>query len=131
MTNHRDAITGQYVTAEHAEASPDTTVSESPCTECERLRGIIHAQKVAIDGYREEVERLRAAEPIVRTVGDLTARHIRKRVRLGGGAEGHLSRLSLDEWGRLDLTLVSHHAGLRGMHEWININPDLPCEVLS
>lgn len=29
MTNHRSAITGQYVTAEHAEANPDTTVSEA------------------------------------------------------------------------------------------------------
>ena len=28
MTNHRDAITGQYVTAEHAAANPDTTVRE-------------------------------------------------------------------------------------------------------
>ena len=36
---HRSAITGKFVTDEHAEASPDTTVSESPCTECERLRG--------------------------------------------------------------------------------------------
>ena len=70
---HRSAITGKFVTDEHAEANPDTTVSESPCTECERLRGIIHAQKVAIDGYREEVERLRDELPIVRTVGDLTA----------------------------------------------------------
>ena len=32
MTSHRDAITGEFVTAEHAEANPDTTVSESPCT---------------------------------------------------------------------------------------------------
>ena len=28
MTDHRDAITGQYVTAEHAAANPDTTVRE-------------------------------------------------------------------------------------------------------
>ena len=29
MTDHRDAITGQYVTAEHAKTNPDTTVSEA------------------------------------------------------------------------------------------------------
>lgn len=29
MTNHRSAITGQYVTAEHAKTNPDTTVSEN------------------------------------------------------------------------------------------------------
>ena len=119
MTDHRSAITGQYVTAEHAEANPDTTVSErrnrrpagdysdlraraeacppedtnsrwysedqlaqaielapvivdedrpfvaacSPTVvlglldELDRLRGVVHAQRVAIDGYREEVER--------------------------------------------------------------------------
>ena len=57
MTDHRSAITGQYVTAEHAKTNPDTTVGESPCAECERLRGVVHTQRVAIDGYREEVER--------------------------------------------------------------------------
>ena len=114
MTNHRDAITGQYVTAEHAQTNPDTTVSEqrtrrpagdysdlrklaeacppeddfnaiwysedrlefaigtqdrpfvaacSPIVvlglldELDRLRGVVHTQGVAIDGYREEVER--------------------------------------------------------------------------
>ena len=36
-TTYRDAATGQYVTAEHAKTNPDTTVSESPCAECERL----------------------------------------------------------------------------------------------
>ena len=84
MTNHRSAITGKFVTDEHAAANLDTTVSESPCTECERLRGIIHAQKVAIDGYREEVERLRDELPIVRTVGDLTARHLGREVSVEG-----------------------------------------------
>lgn len=119
---HRDAITGQYVTAEDAAANPDTTVSESPCAECERLRGVIRELKFAIDCYREELERLAgmvgavralaegatyhgdpddvgvyplirsqfAAEAlavldlhqIVRTVGDLTARHRGKRVRV-------------------------------------------------
>ena len=52
---HRDAITGQYVTADHAAANLDTTVSESPCTECERLRAVVHAQKVAIDHYRDQI----------------------------------------------------------------------------
>ena len=91
MTDHRDAITGQYVTAEHAKTNPDTTVSESPCAECERLRGVVHTQGVAIDGYREEVERLRA-EPIVRTVGDLTPRHVGRRVWVDG-FEGELVAL--------------------------------------
>lgn len=68
--------------------------------------------------------------PVVRTVGDLTARHYNKRVRLGGETEGRISRLSLDEWGRLDLTLVSHHAGLRRTNEWVNIPLGTPCELL-
>ena len=114
MNDHRSAITGQYVTAEHAAENPDTTVSErrnrrpvsdyselraraeacppeddfnaiwysedrlefaigtqdrpfvaacSPAVvlglldELDRLRGVVHTQGVAIDGYREEVER--------------------------------------------------------------------------
>ena len=132
MTDHRSAITGQYVTADHAEASPDTTVSESPCRECERLRGIIHAQKVAIDGYREEVERLRAA-PIVRTVGDLTARHIGKRVRVETDRtlpdRVRLLReiaTASNEAVRLTLEVIDHP-------EWFlmaHFDLDTPCEVL-
>ena len=114
MTSHRDAITGQFVTAEHAAENPDTTVSEqrtrrpasdysdlrklaeacppeddfnaiwysedrlefaivtrdrpfvaacSPAVvlglldELDRLPAVVHTQGVAIDGYREEVER--------------------------------------------------------------------------
>ena len=58
MTDHRDAITGQYVTAEHAKTNPDTTVSESPCAECERLRGVVHTQGVAIDGANARIGEL-------------------------------------------------------------------------
>ena len=42
MTDHRSAITGKFVTAEHAEANPDTTVSEQrtrrPATDYSDLR---------------------------------------------------------------------------------------------
>ena len=124
MTDHRSAITGKFVTAEHAEASPDTTVSESPCTECERLRAVVHAQKVAIDGYREEVERLRAAEPIVRTVGDLTARHVGKRVRVGGGLALRLDGLANR---RRDVKLDLSDGQQSG---WLVCWRDAPCEVL-
>ena len=132
MTNHRDAITGQYVTADHAAANLDTTVSESPCTECERLRGIIHAQKVAIDGYREEVERLRAAEPIVRTVGDLTARHLGQEVRIpfAGGDLDIDYRLTGLRWvggGYVECAL-DPDGGIEGVTAF---PLDTPCEVLS
>lgn len=116
---HRSAITGEFVTAEHAAANPDTTVSESLCTECERLRGVIHTQGVVLDGYLVEVERLRAAEPIVRTVGDLTARHIGKRVRLEGSAVVlHSLAAALD-----GVLLLSPDGAFR-------VTSDTPCEVL-
>ena len=128
MTNHRDAITGKFVTAEHAAASPDTTVSESPCTECERLRGIVHTQEIAINGYREEVERLRDELPIVRTVGDLTARHIGKRVRVrddvDGDTEGVLA--ALDSGATVNPRLVDVRVG----EEWVLAPIDTPVEVL-
>ena len=60
MTSHRDAITGKYVTAEDAKTNPDTTVSESPCAECERLRGVVHAQRVAIEGANAKLDAVRA-----------------------------------------------------------------------
>ena len=122
MTDHRDAITGQYVTAEHAKTNPDTTVSESPCAECERLRGVVHTQGVAIDGYREEVERLRADRPIVRTVGDLTARHIGRHVIVAGL---HPTTLGTLPW--LDPDGV-WRVGLNGYGEACSL--DERCEVL-
>ena len=126
---YRDTITGQTVTAEYAKAHPDTTVSESPCAECERLRGVVHTQGVAIDGYREEVERLRA-EPIVRMVGDLTARHIGKRVRVGDGAgaiEGRLLNIEHDK----RTTDVAIAEGDQDVADWWPAGPrDTPCEVL-
>ena len=54
---HRDAITGQFVTAEHAQANPDTTVSESPCAECERLRGVMEALAAKLDAVRAWIDR--------------------------------------------------------------------------
>lgn len=124
MTNHRDAITGKFVTAEHVELNPNTTVSESPCAECERLRGVNHAQGVALDGYREEVERLRAAEPIVRTVGDLTARHVGKRVR-GRTWEGELLLLQASA-ACVDIVLEGKPYPYQ-----LCLTLDTPCEVLS
>ena len=125
MTDHRSAITGQYVTAEHAKTNPDTTVSEAPCAECERLRGVVHAQKIAIDGYREEAERLRA-EPIVRTVGDLTARHIGRSVRIGKTPSATLMGLSWREVG-----VRVHLFTLDAESAWQNLPLNTPCEVLS
>ena len=127
MTNHRDAITGKFVTADHAAASPDTTVSESPCTECERLRGIIHAQKVAIDGYREEVERLRDELPIVRTVGDLAARHIGRRVRLDERYDAKLETIFAHDGGGVLLDFTHPEGFSFGCRR----SPDTPCKVLS
>ena len=118
---HRSAITGQYVTDEHAAANLDTTVSESPCAECEWLRGIIRAQVVAIDGYREEVERLRDV-PIVRTVGDLTARHIGKRVWVEG------CEYTLDHIGPSKCLVI---LGPGGYFPGQQFPLDTPCEVLS
>ena len=182
MTNHRDAITGQYVTAEHAQTNPDTTVSEartrrpagdysdlralaeacppeddfnaiwysedrlefaigtrdrpfvaacSPTVvlglldELDRLRGVVHTQGVALDGYREEVERLRVAEPIVRTVGDLTARHIGRRVRVGKTPPDIFMGLSWREVGvRVHLFTLDAEAA------WQNLPLNTPVEVL-
>ena len=130
MTSHRDAITGQYVTAEHAKTNPSTTVSESPCAECEWMLDAIRLQKSAIDHYREEIERLRA-EPIVRTVGDLTARHIGKRVRVGDGAgaiEGRLLNIEHDK----RTTDVAIAEGDQDVADWWPAGPhDTPVEVLS
>ena len=133
MTSHRDAITGQFVTAEHAKTNPDTTVSESPCAECERLRGVVHTQGVALDCYREELERLRAEQPIVRTVGDLTARHVGRRVRVETDRtlpdRVRLLReiaTASNEAVRLTLEVIDHP-------EWFLMAPfdlDTPCEVL-
>ena len=193
MTDHRDAITGKYVTAEHAKTNPDTTVSESPCAECERLRGVVHTQGVAIDGANARIGELTTElaeaghaarsirayceafvegsedrdpepwspaayvlaildgdpdhdhdansnskaqlgvglEPIVRTVGDLTARHIGKRVRVGDGAgaiEGRLLNIEHDE----RTTDVAIAEGDQDVADWWPAGPrDTPCEVLG
>ena len=121
---HRSAITGKFVTADHAAENPDTTVSESPCAECERLRGVVHTQRVAIDGYREELERLRA-EPIVRTVGDLTPRHVGRRVSVDG-FEGELVALValFDGIVTVEVLTVDDFSALR------RCTLDTPCEVL-
>ena len=106
MTSHRDAITGEFVTAEHAEANPDTTVSESPCTECERLR---------------------AELPIVRTVGDLTARHIGRRVRLDERYDAKLETIFAHDGGEVSLNFTHPEGFAFGCSR----SPDTPCEVLS
>lgn len=63
---HRSAITGEFVTAEHAAANPDTTVSESSSAECERLRGVNHALRVALDGANAEISELTAEVASIR-----------------------------------------------------------------
>lgn len=90
-------VSGQ-LTAEHAEAHPDTTVSEA---------------------------RDHQPEPIVRTVGDLTARHIGKRVRIGGGRALRLDGLT--HTGRGDVKLDISDAQKSG---WLVCERDTPCEVL-
>ena len=125
MTDHRDAITGQYVTAEHAKTNPDTTVSESPCAECERLRGVVEAQGVVLDGYLVEVERLREGLPIVRTVGDLTPRHVGRWVSVDG-FEGELVALValFDGIVTVEVLTVDDFSAPR------RCTLDTPCEVL-
>ena len=124
MTDHRDAITGQFVTAEHAQTNPDTTVGESPCGECGRLLDAIRLQKSAIDHYREEIERLRA-EPIVRTVGDLTPRHIGRRVRIGDPLDGDSEGEMVSIYVELDFITVWLDQGTD-----VDCTLDTPCEVL-
>ena len=84
----------------------------------------------AIVGYREEVERLRDGLPIVRTVGDLTARHIGKRVRVGDGAgaiEGRLLNIEHDK----RTTDVAIAEGDQDVADWWPAGPhDTPVEVL-
>ena len=177
---HRSAITGKFVTADHAAVNPDTTVSESrtrrpagdysdlraraeacppeddvnsiwysedrlafaigtrdrpfvaACSptvvlglldELDRLGGVVHTQGVAIDGYREEVERLRA-EPIVRTVGDLTARHrlARPRIRVAGRV-GTLKLVKPSDAYPGTLALIWGDW-------WEDVASEEPCEVL-
>ena len=156
MTDHRDAITGKFVTAEHADANPDTTVSESPCAECERLRGVVRGIRAYCEAFVEESEDpdpepwnpaayvlgiLDVADvtpadgqPIVRTVGDLTARHIGKRVRVETDRtlpdRVRLLReiaTASAEAVRLTLEVIDHP-------EWFlmaSFDLDTPCEVLG
>ena len=130
---HRSAITGKFVTAAHAAANLDTTVSESPCAECGWLQGVIQAQGVALDGYREEVERLRGAEPIVRTVGDLTARHIGQSVRVFEGPFFTLRHLSSFIRGESTdyIELGAEWDDDPDEWEYFETPLDTPCEVLS
>lgn len=176
MTDHRDAITGQFVTADHAAANPDTTVSESPCRECERLRGVVHTLRVALDGANARIGELTTelaeaeyaargirayceafveesedpdpepwnpaayvlsildgadvtpadGQPAVRTVGDLTARHIGKRVRVGKTPPATLAGLSWREVGiRVHLVTTDAEA------VWQNLPLNTPVEVLG
>lgn len=166
---HRSAITGEFVTAEYAEANPDTTVSESRddlAAELRRLRGVNHNLQVALYGANVKIVELEAnldhlrtedipviqqrrdeliarvaeleglvgaesGEPIVRTVGDLTARHIGKRVRVGDGAgaiEGRLLNIEHDK----RTTDVAIAEGDQDWVDWWSAGPrDTPCEVLG
>lgn len=94
MTDHRSAITGKFVTADPDAANLDTTVSEA----------------------RDQ------PEPIVRTVGDLTARHVGKRVRVEGCV------YTLDHIGASKCLFI---LGYGGYFPGQQFPLDTPCEVLS
>lgn len=72
----------------------------------------------------------RTGQPIVTTVGDLTARHIGKRVRVGDGAgaiEGRLLNIEHDK----RTTDVAIAEGDQDVADWWPAGPrDTPCEVL-
>ena len=72
----------------------------------------------------------RTGHPIVRTVGDLTARHIGKRVRVGAGAgaiEGRLLNIEHDK----RTTDVAIAEGDQDVADWWPAGPhDTPVEVL-
>lgn len=70
MTNHHSAITGEFVTAEHAKNNPDTTVSESRddlAAELRRLRGVNHNLQVALHGANVKLVELEANLDHLRT----------------------------------------------------------------
>lgn len=69
MTDHRDAITGQYVTAEDAAANPDTTVSEQ---RVRRPASAAATPTLALDALRDYSRRARAAAAFVDPPGALT-----------------------------------------------------------
>ena len=98
MTSHRDATTGQYVTAEHAKTNPDTTVSES---------------------------RDHQAEPIVRTVGDRTPRHVGRGVSVDGFVGELVALVALfDGIVTVEVLTVDDFSAPR------RCTLDTPCEVL-
>ena len=68
----------------------------------------------------------RTGHPIVRTVGDLTARHFGRRVRVGKTPAATLTGLSWREVGvRVHLFTPDAEAA------WQNLPLNTPCEVLS
>ena len=65
--------------------------------------------------------------PVVRTVGDLTARHTGRRVRVGTeGAEGSLDALDIGRH-----RFVVYLIGADAVHVLGGLTPDTPCEVLD
>lgn len=69
---HRDAITGQYVTAEDATANPDTTVSEQRVRRPASDDSAAATPTLALDALRDYSRRARAAAAFVDTPGALT-----------------------------------------------------------
>ena len=158
--SHRSAITGKFVTADHAAVNLDTTVSESPCAECERLRGVVRGIRAYCEAFVEESEDSDpepwnpaayvlsildhdpdddhdansnskaqlgvGLEPIVRTVGDLTARHIGRRVRLDEYYDGMLETIFAHHGGYLSLNFTHPEGFTYGCSRPL----DTPCEVL-
>ena len=61
---------GQTITERGRAATP----ADSECAECERLRGVVHTQGVAIDGYREAA--VRHAAPAWRDALEWAAQNI-------------------------------------------------------
>ena len=155
---HRSAITGEFVTAEHASENPDTTVSEQrtrrPASDCSDLTnvavvrdrggvlwGVVGPDRwLSLEGSDVRIGAVGLGlhhgpltplldldgQPIVRTVGDLTARHIGRRVRIGKTPPDILMGLSWREVGvRVHLFTPDAEAA------WQNLPLNAPCEVLS
>ena len=159
MTSHRDAITGQYVTDEHAKTNPDTTVSEARTRRPaatgwqdalvvrDRLGQLRHAggfldepiaagldplEVAAFAGTFGPMEPIlgRAGLPVVTTVCDLTARHIGKRVRVAG-LTGRLLSIADGAWEGPNLVALAVVIRVTDMRTRdVLVGVNAECEVL-
>ena len=147
MTSHRDAITGEYVTAEHAAANPDSddSAAATPTLALDALRDYSRRARAAaafVDppgalspNALDKLDALiaHADQPIVRTVGDLTHKHIGKGVRVFEGP--HFILRGLLTFARGEETDYAELAADwdDGADDWdfIELPLDTPCEVES